>query len=113
MEDNTINASLYTKQRAIARDWAIRTRGMSLEEIANNKFLTRRMLDNHLYNMYFSMGDNPYAKMQIAKLDSRRILLDLEEYNSMIEATHKAVKDEANKALNEAVDDFLKEFNKK
>lgn len=102
----------YNKQRALLNDWVNRTKGKSIEQISQDNYLIQRMLDNHLYNLYFSVGDNPYAKMQIAKLDERRILLDLAEYNEMIEATHKAVKKEAYKALEEAAAEFVKEFNK-
>lgn len=113
MDSNTRFMRNYAKQRSITNDWLRRTAGMSLEEISNNKFLLNRMIDNHLYNFYFSMGDNPFAEMQIAKLDNHRLLIDLNEYNEMIKATHTAVKDEAYKAIDEAVSDFIKDFNKK
>lgn len=104
----------YNKQRAIQRDWLKRTRGLSSEQIYNNKYLAERAAINHLYNLYFSMGeDNENAKRQIAKLDERLMELDYKERQELLENTHKEVKDVAYKAIDEAVNDFIKDFNKK
>lgn len=89
-----------------------RMAGKSLAAALRDTFIKQEVMDNHLYNICYSVGDNPYTRMTIAHLDRRRLLLDMAQYDQVINATHEEVKKEVKKAAEEAIEEMISEFNK-
>ena len=84
--------------------------GRSLEQALKDTFFRKRLMLNNQYKFYISMDNNPIADMMIAKLDQEKAMLDIEEYQHMLQKTHEAVKNEAKAAVEEAIDELTKEF---
>ena len=102
----------YDKQHDLFMDTLIHMAGRSLEEALKDTFFRKRFMINNQYKSYLSMGDNPIAEFKIAQLDHERARLDMQEYQHFLNQTHDAVKKEATKAIEEAIDDLTKDFNK-
>ena len=100
------------KQKNIMYDNINRMAGRSLPEALRDPAFSKKFINNQMYKHYISMNDSPIAQYQITKLDRNRALIDLEEYDSMLKATHEAVKKEARQAVEEAIEDFVKDFNR-
>ncbi len=100
----------YQKQRDMIMDTMIRIAGKSLEQAVKDTFFRERLMNQHQYRYAIAMGDNPIADFMIAKLDHERALIDMREYEAMINATHAAVKNEVKKAAEEAIDELTKDF---
>ena len=98
------------KQHDLFMDTLIHLAGRSLEQALKDTFFRKRLMLNNQYRIYVSMDNNPIADMMIAKLDHEKAMLDIEEYQYMLQKTHEAVKNEAKAAVEEAIDELTKEF---
>ena len=98
------------KQHDLFMDTLIHMAGRSLEQALKDTFFRKRLMLNNQYRFYVSMDNNPIADMMIAKLDHEKAMLDIEEYQYMLQKTHEAVKNEAKAAVEEAIDELTKEF---
>ena len=71
---------------------------------------TRTAAINH-NNIYYSLNDNPYSILTLTAIDRSRLLIDMDNYNQVIEKTNEEVKKEAVKAVEEALKDVSKKLN--
>lgn len=100
------------KQHDLFMDTIVRIAGRSLEQALKDTFFRKRFMINNQLKYYVSMEDNPIAEMMIQRLENEKAMLEVEEYQTMLNKTHKAVKKEAMKAAEEGVEEVLKELQK-
>jgi len=100
----------YNKQHDIFMDTLIHMAGRSLEQALKDTFFRKRFMINNQYKYYVTMDNNPIAEMMIAKLDREKAMLDIQEYQHMLQQTHEAVKKEAKAAVEEAIDELTKDI---
>lgn len=84
--------------------------GRSLREATKDKAFVNHIMDKHQRSIIYSMGDSPYAEIALAELDRRRMILDMQQYDKLIERTNAAVKEQAKKAIEKAIDEVIKDF---
>lgn len=110
MADN--DYSIIQKQHDIMRDTYSRLNGRSFSEALKDPIFRDRYMNNRQRSFYISMNDNPIAEMKLTQLDRERALIDLREYEALMNKTHEAVKKEAIMATEEGVEEALKELEK-
>lgn len=110
MDDNHYN--IIQKQHDIMLDTYSRLNGRSFSEAIKDTLFRDRYINNRQRSFYLSLNDNPIAEMKLAELDRERALIDLREYEALMNKTHEAVKREAIKATEEGVEEALKELEK-
>ena len=102
----------WQKQHDLFVDDLIHMAGRSLDQALKDTFFRKRFMLNNQYKFYLSLNDSPVADFMIAQLDREKALLDMQEYQHILDQTQDAVKKEATKAIEEAIDDLTKDFNK-
>ena len=100
------------RQHDLFMDTIVRMAGRSLEQALKDTFFRKRFMINNQLKYYVSMEDNPIAEMMIQRLENEKAMLDIEEYQTMLNKTHEAVKKEAMKATEEGVEEALRELQK-
>lgn len=82
----------------------------SLNKAVKDALFNEMAFIKHAYSLCYAVEDNPYVQLQLAQLDNRLLLLDLEQYKQVIKATNEAVYKEAKKAAREAAEDAIDEL---
>jgi hypothetical protein len=95
------------KQHSRFIDTMSRIAGRSLQKAVKDTFFRKRLMNDHQYKYAVSIEDNPIAEFMITKLERERALIDMQEYQAMIDGVHEAVKQEAIKATEEGLRDCL------
>ena len=87
-----------------------RMAGSGLKQALKNKYFVDRLINNKMHSYCLLLGDDTIAQYRIKELDRERALIDMREFEAMLESTNDAVKEAARAAIEEAVDDFIKDF---
>ena len=101
---------IIQKQHDIMWDTYSRLHGRSLSEALKDTIFRDRFMNNKQRSFYISLEDNPIAEMKLAELDRERAIIDLREYEALMNKTTEAVKKQTKAAVEEAIEELIKDF---